>query len=217
MVPLSKSIRTGIPKMTRKIGSITLNKARRIVAVALSSLIFFTACAGESQDKNSALGELISVIENSETKLVKGTDSISPKLDDFLECIGTNTVWSFCKGDFRSLENIFESVSELWDFQSLIAELTSVRLTDNDEASLARDKYVQHIRVWRIWLDDLRLKAPTLADLDEGNQEWTQAWTDILSDDAITETFDAVCSALGNAQPEDSDVFKSRIVNICDD
>ena len=202
--------------MATQLRSGPLKKMRRVSIFTLSSLVFFTGCASKSQNEDAAFEKLISQVESGEEKLEKGQATFNPKWAEFLNCINGN-VRSLCKDDLQNLKNSFDGVAELWDFQSSIAELTSLRLTGNDEASLARDKFVKHLRVWKTYLDDLRFAAPTVADLDRGNQEWAQAWEDIMQENEITETFDEVCSALGNAQPEDSDVFKSRIIDICDD
>lgn len=208
---------TGGSKMVSQTRPNEKFKTRHFVSFLLSSLVFVSACGSKSAEPEDNFAELISLIEIGETRLESGSALLTSALKNFLECASTNDLLIFCEDQRQEIEDTFETVSQLWDFQGLKAELQSVRLTENIEASSARDFFVDHLRAWKTYLDDLRLAAPSRVQLETDSRDWQQAWMDTLQENSISETFDRTCSALGNAQPENSDVFKSRIVDICDD
>ena len=70
---------------------------------------------------------------------------------------------------FERFEKVFEEVSPDFEFGSLIAELQATRLAANQDASRARDAYVQHLRAWTDYVAALRFATPTRAELATGS------------------------------------------------
>lgn len=157
------------------------------------------------------------LVEQGESILENGVADFSAIRDDFVECMsGKMSRSSECELERASLERVLDDVLQRFNFQSLTAELQSLRLVTNRDASLARDSFVQHLRAWRNYVEDLRYSMPTSREVYDLDFDFVDRWLDISTDE-ISTTFDVICSSLGNAQPANSDDFRERIIDICDE
>jgi hypothetical protein len=181
------------------------------------SLLVLSGCGGDNYSKT--FEGLLGRIEIAENRLEEGKLVYSPKEIDLAGCMNSysTSVWN-CEDERLALDNAYSDLREKWDFASDKAEMQSLRLPGSQsELALARDAFIEHLEAWT---DKLLAKSIALPRSLFGENAWAEAkkWLDVaLAESPITETFNRTCSALGNSQPNDSDDYKLRIVDICDD
>lgn len=194
----------------------------RVIAVLFTLLIASAFPSGCTSDDAGEFPKLLNLVEDGERLLEEGKDSWSDLDVAFMKCLSNygNSVL-MCDARRRPLEAAYDLVIEKWDFAALKAELYALRMgTGETEAARARSFYLDHLDAWSDWIALARLKLPRVNALsDTFLQTQVASWVEFLVDggDEISETFKQTCSALGNAQPLNSDEFKSRIIDICDD
>jgi hypothetical protein len=175
-------------------------------------------CSNSSNYSDTYESMLLS-IEIAENRLEEGKPIYYPKTSEFVSCISSysDNTW-LCEEERAALEAAYRELSDKWDFQADKAEMASIRVPGNQpELNRARDAFISHIGAWEAYLFAKTMDLPrSMFDLNANTQiaKWTET---ILSENEISETFATACSALGNAQPNDTEKFKTRIVDICDD
>jgi hypothetical protein len=198
-----------------------VSRGTRARIVKLFSTILLVSqlcgCTQRGDDESRVFDSLLLLVEEGEMVLENAKESWTPVQRDFLECVSQMSVGTFaCEGELTKLENEYDEALASFSFNSLRAELQSLRLTSYEDASQARDAFVEHLRAWRDYISELRFLLPSNSDLFIGDYSFAQAWADVSTSE-ISRTFDETCSSLGNGQPSDNDEFAIRIVDICDD
>jgi hypothetical protein len=175
-------------------------------------------CGGGAASESQTFEALLLLVEKGESVLEDGKVTFEPAQKDFLECLTQITYqpWG-CETERQYLENAFDATLEKYEFQGLMAETNSLRLTGNEEASRARDSFVKHLRAWRDYISDFRYSMPSSAQISSEDYTFVVTWKDISDNNQISDTFDELCSGLGNAQPSKTSEFSGRIIDICDD
>ena len=162
--------------------------------------------------------ELVSLIEEGEALMEeRGKDIWRPKMDALFSCETASKCANAIEAFDSTLENV---VSDWWDeMPGLMARLASLNLSSaHPDASRARDAFLDHLRGWRNYKTEESLLFPSLEQLEQDTSlyfAWLD-WDDSSHRDIITETFDDVCTGLGNSQPGHGS-YRERIIDICDD
>jgi hypothetical protein len=181
------------------------------------SLLVLSGCGGDNYSKT--FEGLLGRIEIAENRLEEGKLVYSPKELDLAKCMNSfsSSVWN-CERMRLDLDNAYSDLQEKWDFAADTAEMQSLRLPGSQsELALARDAFIEHLKAWT---DRLSAKSIALPRSMFDENAWAEAkkWAGVvLAESPITETFNRTCSALGNSQPNDTDEYRLRIVDICDD
>lgn len=183
---------------------------------AIGIVVVLVGCGtqsnSDSKQESEQFESLLVLVEEGENILETTKLEWLPAQDALLRCAASS---SFCEWERSRFEDALTSAREAFDFQGLSAQLQSLRLTENLEASRARDSFVKHLRAWResieIFLAAVRQSSPDSVQSAELLDRFRE------NGNLIQESFDNTCSGLGNAQPAGSDLFKARIVDICDD
>jgi hypothetical protein len=165
---------------------------------------------------------LFSLIEEGESILERGIEKTMRWEKSLIDCVSKERMSnSVCEFDRSELSDAYAQVAEDWDFDALQAEMQSIRFGDGQsESSRARDAYVDHLDAWNAYLVERLRNLPSETEF-VGLQadKKVSVWYEIIADGdaAISRTFKESCSALGNAQPSNSDQYKARIIDLCDD
>jgi len=186
-----------------------------LVSLGLSALLVGCGNTNEADVFES----LLIKIELAENKLEEGKPIYYPKTTAFISCVSsyTDETW-FCEDERAALEDAYRELADKWDFQADIAEMTSLRLPGSEsEISMARDSFIKHINAWNDYLfAKTRVLPNSMFDVG-ANTQFIQWYETVLGNTDISETFIKACSGLGNSQPSNTDEFRSRIVDICDE
>jgi hypothetical protein len=189
----------------------------QVLPLLCGAALLAVGCSDEQQSRSSQFESLLILVEEGEVVLEAGISDWTAVLTDFVDCISLGLL-SLCEEERLQLEKALDSTIEEWDFQDLKAELQALRLTENVDASRARDAYVKHLRAWRDEASTLRSNLPSASQFAAGDLSFLEQWREVLeNNEAIVDSFDATCSGLGNGQPDDSTEFNSRIIDVCDD
>jgi hypothetical protein len=193
-------------------------KSKGLQIFLASSLVLLSSCGLLGASEKESFESLLVLVESSESILESEKLNFAPAQAEFLECLnsGSGASWT-CESERGVLESVFDQTLVRFGFQREIAELNALRLSDNDDASLARDAFVKHLRAWRQYISDYRYSLPTSTQLYSNDLSFFDVWLDIYENNEISKTFDQLCSGLGNAQPSDVKDFTDRIVDICDE
>ncbi|NBT00239.1 MAG: hypothetical protein EBS61_06270 [Betaproteobacteria bacterium] len=193
---------------------------KRLTTLAVASALL-SSCGVLASDDRQVFESLLSLIEEGESTVEVEKARYVIVRDDFVDCLVDYRDGlarpDVCETKRESLEKVLITTSSKFDFQELFAELQSLRLADSPEASRARDAFVSHLRAWEEYISDIRYAMPTTEEIYGMNYSFINEWVSINDSSRITSTFDEVCSALGNAQPENSDEYRARVIDICDD
>ena len=181
----------------------------------LSLLVSSCGIGGPSEAQT--FEKLLVLVEQGESILESEKLDFGPAQSSFLDCLNAELFAGACEFKRGELEFEFDQTLIEFDFQSQIAELNSLRLSENDDASLARDAFVKHLRAWREYISDFQFSLPSSSELSQNDLSFLEIWLDIQENNEISETFDELCSGLGNAQPSGNDEFSARIIDVCDD
>lgn len=174
-------------------------------------------CGKSEAAESKEFESLLVLVEEGEAVLETGMTKWKGVLNDFVNCLSEMEGLSFLCEDHRAdLESVLKSTSDKYQLQELRARLQSLRLTDNEEASQARDAYVKHLRAWYEYVLAFQTATPTASELSKNDLSFATKWSEISMDEIVA-TFDETCSALGNGQPTNAEEFASRIIDVCDD
>lgn len=183
----------------------------------MAPTICLSGCGGFGEESRT-FESLLVMVEQGESVLEAAKPRWIPLRDDFLECLAEiDSPFDDCKAERESLVSEFDATVVFFEFRELKAELQALRLADNPEASRARDAFVKHLRAWQEYISDMRNSMPTQNQIYERDFGFIETWRAIWSSKEINNTFDELCSGLGNGQPANSDKFTARIVDICND
>ncbi len=190
---------------------------RAVALFFVAPTICLSGC-GSFGGESRTFESLLVMVEEGESVLEAAKPRWTPLRDDFLKCLAEiNSRVDNCEDERESLASEFDTTLEAFEFSELKAELQALRLTDNPEASRARDAFVRHLRAWQEYISDMRNSMPTQNQIYQRDFEFVETWRAIWSSEEINNTFDELCSGLGNGQPANSDEFTVRIVDICND
>jgi hypothetical protein len=177
-----------------------------------------SSCGIGGASEKKTFESLLLLVEEGESILESEIIHFEPAQRNFLECLNSEiSPIGACESLRSRLEVVFDETLVEFQFQGLIAELNSLKLSSSDDASLARDEFVKHLRAWRQYISDFRYSMPSSFELSSNDLAFLDTWADVYENSQITETFDALCSGLGNAQPSSTDEFSARIIDICND
>lgn len=192
---------------------------RKLVGVILGVVsIVLPSCSAQSTSPTTNFESLVTLIEKGEATLESGIAMYEPAVVSFMTCLNENPSFVYlCESKRDKAVKQFDMAIALFDFQKLKSELQALRLTDNAEASQARDAFVKHLRAWRDRTERLRYAIPSADALARQDLSFADTWVEIIETSRVTETFDDACSGLGNGQPANSDEFTARIIDICND
>jgi hypothetical protein len=188
-----------------------------LLGLVLCVALTVSACGGENY--SATFESLLVHIENAEGRLEQGKDNYSTEENQFAKCIGDagQYIW-LCEDERSLLSGAYTNVQNSWNFASDTAEMQAIRLpSSNSELSLARDSFVNHLDAWTEYLTLKSVSLPSSMYASNARSQVLKWVEVVVGENEIGETFEKTCSGLGNAQPIDSDAFKARIVDICDD
>ena len=194
----------------------SLLKIISITAIVTPTLF---GCSRNAEETSETFNSLLTIIEEGEEILESGKAKFSLAEKDFLDCLVSQTKTNSieCAEEMLYLDSVYDETLKSYDFQSLIARMNALRLVDNESATQARDAFVQHLDAWRSTISDLKYSLPNLEELYKHEWSFLDKWDEIGQESTINGSFQETCSSLGNAQPENSDEFAQRIIDICDE
>jgi hypothetical protein len=199
----------------------------RFLAGLLAVSLVAGACSEEADEV--LFGELLLLVERGEASLVVMETQFLGYFEQFDERVASlsgDDSYSACFPNARSIEchvsygvfeqgfndsynNVKESLVEVR------AQLSALHVPlRNPAISAARSAYLDHIRAW---LDRYRkINSVMTPDFEDWDAESFFAIFSLNTDfSEIDESFYRLCEELGNGQPQGSQRYKSRIVDIC--
>lgn len=187
------------------------------VGLVAVSLLTLSGCGGSHYPKT--FEGLLGRIELAENRLEEGKTIYSPKELNLASCMNSNSasMWN-CEDERLVLDNAYFDLSKKWDFAAAKAEMQSLRLPGSQsEIAMARDAFIDHLEAWTDQLIGKSRALPRSMFNENARAQAIKRLEAALAESPITETFNRACSGLGNAQPNESEEFRLRIVDICDD
>ena len=184
----------------------------------IATVMSVSSCSGESY--SATFEALLESIEASENRLENGLAKYETPEAELVSCLATvrPNLW-LCEAELAALNSVYLQVLPDWNFTPDKAQMQSLRMPkDKQRLSDAREAYMDHLDSWSEYLEDKYLALPgTLIEAEAAMQ--AAGWLQVVFEErkVISETFKDACSALGDAQPANSDEFRKRIVDVCDD